>query len=156
MNNLSNAELTNMYIGGLKDDDGPGAVDEIGFIEEIQPHVLAQSSLMRFIHNGNDYYGANVSASLSVGNKLKAYSGLGGFVARLEDCRYELKTNNETNEKTNETTCTEDYTIGLYPEVGVLLTILKASVGIYGRYYKTYDDEANEYGMMGFKLAYKF
>lgn len=102
---------------------------------------------MRFKHNGDNYYGTNVSASLSVGNKLKAYSGLGGFVARLEDCDYDAKT--------NEKTCTEDYTIGLYPEVGVLLSIFKATIGVYGRYYKTYDDEANEYRMMGFRLAYE-
>lgn len=153
--NLSNAQSNNVYIGGLKDDSGPGAVDEIGSIEQLSPHVLSQASLMRFKHNSDDYYGVNFSASFSVGHKLKAYSGLGGFVARLEDCAYDPKTNKETNEKTYEKTCTEDYTIGLYPEVGVLLSILKVSVGIYGRYYKTYDDEANEYRMMGFRLAYE-
>ena len=147
ISSLVNAETDIAYIGALKDDAGPGAVDEVGVIDQVSPHILAQGSLMRFKHNGDDYYGTNFSASLSVGNKLKAYSGFGGFVARLEDCEHDSTSNQKT--------CTEDYTIGLYPEVGVLLTILKASVGVYGRYYKTYDDEANEYRMVGFRVAYK-
>ena len=103
---------------------------------------------MRFKHNSNDYYGMNFSASFAMGNKLKTYSGIGGFVARLEDCNYDPNT--------NENTCTEDYTLGLYPEVGALLYIFKMSMGVYGRYYKTYDDEAREYTMIGFRLGYVY
>lgn len=144
---LSSAQPNNVYIGGLKDDDGPGAVDEIGVIDQTQPHVLSQASLMRFKHNGHDYFGANFSANVFFGNNLKTYAGLGGFVARLEDCHHDSRT--------NENTCTEDYTLGLYPEVGTLLFIQNVYLGVYGRYYKTYDDEANEYKMFGFRLGYE-
>lgn len=148
LSNWSQAELVTVYIASLESDFGYGSLNEIGMQSQASPNTLGSVSFMEFDHKGNTYEGVNVSASLFIGGKLKAYSGIGGFFAKYDDC--------ETKFSKAEEDCTSIYTYGVYPEVGVLLSIQKIKIGAYGRLYKTFKDDSREYHAYGFKIGYEF
>lgn len=82
----------------------------------------------------------------SVGDEIKAYAGFGGFIGNHRVCKTEFWNDEED--------CENDFTGGLYPEVGVIFKLNKVSMGIYGRLYKTFSSGKNEYQMYGFRLGY--
>lgn len=144
---LSHAEASTIYLGSLESDFGYGSLNEIGMQAVTSANNLANISIMEFDHKGNSYEGINVSANLFIGGKLKAYSGIGGFFAKYDDCEFDFSK--------SEKDCTSIYTYGMYPEVGVLLSIQKLTLGAYGRYYKTFKDDSREYSAYGFKIGYE-
>lgn len=148
LTNLSQAESATLYVASLKSNFGYGSLNEIGIQSQTSPNNLANISLIEFDHKGNSYEGVNISASLFIGGKLKAYSGVGGFFAKYDDC--------EVDFSNAEKDCTSIYTYGLYPEVGILLSIQKLRFGAYGRLYKTFKDDSREYHAYGFKVGYEF
>ena len=148
LTNLSQAELGTIYIGSLESDFGYGSLNEIGIQSEISPNHLGSISIMEFDHKGNTYQGVNISAGLAIGGKLKAYSSLGGFFAKYDDCEFSFSENKKE--------CTSVYTYGVYPELGILLAIHKLTLGAYGRLYKTFKDDSREYSAYGFKIGYEF
>ncbi len=86
LSSLTIAGQFNPYIGSLKEGDGSGEVSEFGLIGKIEENILAHYSFIVFKHNGDRYKGKDISVSLSMGNKLKVYTGLGGFFAHLKNC----------------------------------------------------------------------
>ncbi len=144
---LSHAEAPTVYLGSLESDFGYGSLNEIGMQVVTSPNNLANVSIMEFDHKNNTYEGVNVSASLFIGGKLKAYSGLGGFFAKYDDCEVDFSKSEED--------CISVYTYGMYPELGILLSIQKLTLGAYGRYYKTFKDDSREYSAYGFKIGYE-
>lgn len=145
---LVNAQAPVVYLGSLESEFGYGSLNELGMQFISSPNNLGSISIMEFDHKGSTYEGINISASLFIGGNLKAYSGIGGFFAKYDDC--------EVNFSKSEEECTSVYTYGMYPEVGALLSIQKLTLGAYGRYYKTFKDDSAEYSAYGFKIGYEF
>lgn len=144
---LSHAQTATVYIGSLESDFGYGSLNEVGMQLIASPNNLANVSIMEFDHKGNTYEGINISASLFIGGNLKAYSGIGGFFAKYDDCEMDFSKSEEE--------CTSVYTYGMYPELGVLFSFQKLTLGAYGRYYKTFKDDSREYSAYGFKIGYE-
>ncbi len=141
------AQTPTVYVGSLESEFGYGSLNEIGMQSKAGPNTLGSVSVMEFTHKENTYEGVNVSASLFIGDKLKAYSGMGGFFAKYDDC--------EVNFSKAEKDCTSIYTYGIYPEVGIILSIQKIKLGAYSRLYKTFKGDSREYFAHGFKVGYQ-
>ena len=148
LTNLSQAESATIYLGSLESEFGYGSLNEIGIQSEISANRLGSISVMEFDHKGSTYQGVNISTSLFIGGKLKAYSGIGGFFAKYDDCEMDFSK--------AEKDCTSIYTYGVYPELGILLSMQKLTLGAYGRLYKTFKDDSREYSAYGFKVGYEF
>lgn len=136
-----------IYLGAMKEDLNQSFVAEAGIIVDEKERVIKQISLTLFGHEDEVYEGVNGSLSLSFGSDIKFYTGVGAFIGEYQICEYDEDLRDEV--------CEDDYTGGLYPEIGLMLSVHKFRIGTYGRYYKTFDAGNNEYKMFGVKIGYE-
>lgn len=148
---FGNAPLSadnSIYLGGSRQSEyrGDNWAIELGFHTFKSKYFIAQGSLMYFKQNRQFYEGGNASISISTGQPLSLYTGLGGFIGRHEECIDDARVK----------VCRDSFTAGMYPEAGLILTLNGAHIGAFARRYKTFDRGDNHFTMYGLKIGSSF
>jgi len=139
---LNTVQADSWYVGVLSDELKEDSTIEIGGSGFVSDHAFGQVSLFRLGSDDKIYTGFNASLSYAIGNPLSVYTGLGFFLGEYEDCEY-LNFRKVCDDS--------DYAIGLYPEVGALLTIGGVQLGAYARHFAAFSGENST--MYGFRIG---
>jgi len=133
------------YIGGSTDSlqSNDNWTAEMGFHTFFSRYFLVQGSLMYFEQSDDFYGGGNLSFSITNGQPISLYTGIGAFTGTHEECR----------EVSSGEICSDTFTGGVYPEAGIILTAAGAHIGVFARRYKTFESGNNNFTMYGLKLG---
>ncbi|ASA54543.1 hypothetical protein [Vibrio gazogenes] len=142
------------YMGYLHEDINQSGVFEIGVRVPYSQFTEFNVAAMWFAHDQNLYEGINAGFHLTTGTPvLKGYVGAGLFGGQNKMCD---KSYNNLSNSYDYQNCNSDLTVGVYPEVGVELSISRLKLATYARYYKTANSGKNEYRMYGAYIGLSF
>lgn len=148
------AEKGTYYMGYLHEDINQSGVFELGVRVPTSQFTEFNVAAMWFAHDQNLYEGINAGFHLTTGTPvLKGYMGAGLFSGQNKMCD---KQYNDASNRYDYTDCDSDLTIGVYPEVGVEMSLFNLKLATYARYYRTANSGENEYLMYGAYLGLSF
>ena len=135
------------FLGIMKEHTKSIELAELGWKSDIGSKGYVSGSLMLFGHDDKAFDAANLSFGYTTGNKVKAFSGLGAFIGKHEECG--------DHNGYSGPVCKYDFTSGVYPELGVQTSIKNIRISAYSRYYFTFDAGNQKYWLYGLNFGYK-